>query len=170
LKRKLERVALEYIPKVNKYIATFNNLFERKIVLTTQISKDGNDSESESNEIAYTGTDTNTTSITNDSSNSENTYYLNPVTSATQNLKVDNVESTSVSRTYNDSNQLTRNTTDTESKNRIKTNNELITENKDTLLNLLGKTNTSLLEEIMNLKNIYLTALDEFEDIFMTIY
>ena len=81
----------------------------------------------------------------------DNTYYLNPVNKLTQtrdNLKVQDVDST-------------ENTS---------SNSEEVIGSKDVLQTVWGKTRANILDQIMNLKNIYTDCLEYFQRCFMGIY
>ena len=92
-------------------------------------------------------------SDTTDSTNkSKDTAYINPVTnSALDRLQVSDVNSNEGSA--NDK--------------REGSYDETITVTEDRLYSVFGKTNTQLLEEVMQLKNIYLEALDRLANLFM---
>ena len=84
-----------------------------------------------------------------ESGSGDNTYYLNPV-NTNGNLKVNDKNSNSASS----SNEYTGNKSYT----------------KDVLQSVWGKTRANLLEQIIELRNIYTEMLDYFEQIFMGCY
>lgn len=89
---------------------------------------------------------------TDSTSKSKDTAYINPVTnSALDRLQVSDVNSNEGSA--NDK--------------REGSYDETITVTEDRLYSVFGKTNTQLLEEVMQLKNIYLEALDRLANLFM---
>ncbi len=76
-----------------------------------------------------------------DNSSNDNLYYLNPVSTTGTNLKVQDK------------------TTNTE--------NRTITNTRDVLQSVWGKTRADIMEKILNLKDIYNDCLNEFETLFM---
>ena len=87
----------------------------------------------------------NSTDTTN--SSGENTYYLNPITKE-RDLKLQDVDK-------NENNVTSQNYTQG---------------HKDVLQSVWGKTRATLLEQILDLKNIYSDCLEYFESCFMGIY
>ena len=79
------------------------------------------------------------------SNDNTNTYYLNPINGNTTNLKVQDVD----------------NSKEEYSKGRIIT--------RDVLQTVWGKTRANILNQIMELENIYLECLYDFENIFMVV-
>lgn len=89
-----------------------------------------------------------------DSSENKNTYYLNPVNNRTENLKVSNVDKSEISG----SGSNTKTTANTK------------TVTKDVLQSVWGKTRADIMSKIMDLKDIYLDCLNEYEVIFMGVH
>lgn len=83
----------------------------------------------------------------------KDTSYVNPITKQSEKLTVNDVADSE----YADSETLK----DTRNENRT------ISENR--LFSVLGKTNAQLLEEVMELKNIYLEALHKLDNLFMSV-
>ena len=84
---------------------------------------------------------------TNDFSNSnQNTYYLNPANQSTENLKVQDVDKSN-------GGSYTR-----------------FEQTRDVLQSVWGKTRAKLMEEILDLKDIFNDCLAEFETIFMGLF
>ena len=75
-------------------------------------------------------------------SNNDNTYYLNPVNTTTTNLKVNDVDKTEGN----------------------------IEGSRDVLQSVWGKTRANLLEQILDLKNVYNDCLEYFQKCFMGLY
>ena len=73
----------------------------------------------------------------------KNTYYLNPVSVSTETLKVQDVE-----KNENSNSRHTERT-------------------RDVLQSVWGKTRAQLLEQIFDLKNLYMDCLNEFSTLFM---
>lgn len=120
-REKVESVLMEYVPKMTMWKDNFNSLFEFKV------------------NLQLTDNSTN-------SSNDKNTYYLNPVNSTTENLKVQDVDKSDTSTS----------------------NNRTI--NRDVLQSVWGKTRPMILQSILDLKSIYNECLNSFETIFMGVY
>lgn len=120
LREKCNELLVKYAPKMQKWLENFNDLFK----FTVKLERDD------------TGTLGN---------NNQNTYYLNPTTATTINLKVQDVDKSE--RT------ITRN---------------LHTE-RDVLQSVWGKTRADIMEKIMDLKDIFNDCLDAFEVIFSVV-
>lgn len=117
LREKCNELLVKYAPKMQKWLENFNELFK----FTVKLERD---------DTGY---------LTN---GNQNTYYLNPVTATTTNLKVQDVD---------------------KSDRRIDRN--LHTE-RDVLQSVWGKTRADIMEKIMDLKDIFNDCLDAFEVIF----
>ena len=76
-----------------------------------------------------------------DNSTNDNLYYLNPVSTTGTNLKVQDKSTNTENRT--------------------------ITNTRDVLQSVWGKTRADILEKILEIKNIYYDCLNEFESLFM---
>ena len=118
LREKCNELLVKYAPKMQKWLENFNDLFK----FTVKLERDD------------TGTLGN---------NNQNTYYLNPTTATTTNLKVQDVDKSE--RT------ITRN---------------LHTE-RDVLQSVWGKTRADIMEKILNLKDIFNDCLEEYQTIFL---
>lgn len=120
LREKMNELLVKYAPKMQKWLENFNELFK----FTVKLERD---------DTGY---------LTN---GNKNTYYLNPLTATTENLKVQDVD---------------------KSDRRIDRN--LHTE-RDVLQSVWGKTRADIMEKIMNLKDIFNDCLDAFEVIFSVV-
>lgn len=120
-REKTNELLMKYAPKMQKWLENFDDLFKFTVNLSKTQTRIGNDS-------------------------SKNTYFLNPVNSQTENLKVQDVD---------ENNSETDHT---------------ITENRDVLQSVWGKTRADIMEKILNLKDIFNDCLQEFETIFMGVY
>ena len=117
-KEKANELLVKYAPKMQKWLENFNDLFKFTVSLT----------KTESEGISRNGT---------------NKYFLNPASSSTENLKVQDVDT--------NQGQVNRN------KN----------ERRDVLQSVWGKTRADIMEKILNLKDIFNDCLQEFETIFL---
>ena len=97
-----------------------------------------------------TGTKENTRST---NGTNKDTSYVNPITKQSEKLTVQDV----ADNEYQDS----VNSNDTTSEDR--------TVSEQRLYSVFGRTNTQLLEEVMELKNIYLEALHKLDNLFMSL-
>ena len=80
------------------------------------------------------------------SDNNQNTYYLNPANANTENLKVQDVDKSDSGFEHS------------------------ITEDRDVLQSVWGKTRADIMEKILNLKDIFNDCLKEYETIFMGVF
>ena len=117
-REKSNELVVKYAPKMQKWLENFNDLFKFTVQLTN----------SESEGISRTGT---------------NKYYLNPATTTTENLKVQDVDTNNGTGSRN------------------------VTETRDVLQSVWGKTRADIMEKILNLKDIFNDCLQEFETIFL---
>ena len=120
-REKTNELLMKYAPKMQKWLENFDDLFKFTVNLSKTQTRIGNDT-------------------------SKNTYFLNPVNTQTENLKVQDVD---------ENNSETDHT---------------ITENRDVLQSVWGKTRADIMEKILNLKDIFNDCLQEFETIFMGVY
>ena len=120
-REKTNELLMKYAPKMQKWLDNFDDLFKFTVKL-------------ERNDVK------------NDSSNNQNTYYLNPVNGTTENLKVQDV----------DKNQGQR--------------SSAFHSERDVLQSVWGKTRADIMEKILNLKDIFNDCLVEYEQIFMAVY
>ena len=109
---------INYVPKIQMWLDHFNDLFKFTVKLEY------------SENLGFTN-------------NRTNTYYLNPVSVNTDDLKSQDVE------TYGDTGRKNR------------------SYNKDVLQSVWGKTRAQLLKQIFELQNIYSECLEAFSTIFM---
>lgn len=117
-REKSNELVVKYAPKMQKWLDNFNDLFKFTVQLTN----------SETEGITKNGT---------------NKYYLNPATTTTENLKVQDVDTNNgtVSRTKSGS--------------------------RDVLQSVWGKTRADIMEKILDLKDIFNDCLEEYQTIFL---
>lgn len=120
-REKTNELLMKYAPKMQKWKENFDDLFK----FTVKLERDET--------IA-------------DYDNNKNTYYLNPVSSATENLKVQDVD---------------------KSEN---TSGSSVHSERDVLQSVWGKTRADIMEKILNLKDIFNDCLSEYETIFMGVF
>ena len=120
-REKTNELLMKYVPKMQTWLDNFEDLFK----FTVKLERD--DTESVAN-------------------NNQNTYYLNPVHSNTENLKVQDVDKSSGTI--------------------YKTNHS----ERDVLQSVWGKTRAKLMEEILSLRDIFNDCLEEFEVLFMGVF
>lgn len=113
-KEKTNELIIKYKPKLDMWLAHFNDLFKFTVQLVA------------------------TENMTN---NNQNTYYLNPVSKQTENLKVSDVDKTEHSRER--------------------------TITRDVLQTVWGKTRADILNKILEVKDVFNDCLSEYETIFM---
>lgn len=113
-KEKTNELIIKYKPKLDMWKAHFNDLFKFTVQLVA---------------------------TENMSNNNQNTYYLNPVSKNTENLKVSDVDKTE--------------------------NNRERTITRDVLQTVWGKTRADILNKILEVKDVFNDCLEEFEVIFM---
>ena len=135
----LERRLDDVVLEYAPKISLFLKTFNDKLMLRTV-------------ELKRTGNNTYNTEVTrhNEGTNGD-TDYVNPITKQVENLTVRERSTTD----YKDDGNDTNNRTDT------------IDETYQQQYSIAGKSNADLLKEIMDLKNIYLGALNEFGNLFM---
>ena len=117
-KEKANELLVRFAPKMEKWLENFNDLFK----FTVQLTK------LQSEAISRNGT---------------NKYFLNPASSSTENLKVQDVDT---------------------SNGQVST---IKNETRDVLQSVWGKTRADIMEKILNLKDIFNDCLHEFETIFL---
>ena len=117
-KEKTNELIMKYKPKMDMWLAHFNDLFKFTVQLTVQDTSSSSD-------------------------NNQNTYYLNPVSKTTENLKVSDVDKS----------------------NSTGTRNRTIV--RDTLQTVWGKTRADILNKILEVKDVFNDCLAEYETIFM---
>ena len=120
-REKTNELLMKYAPKMQKWLENFDDLFKFTVKLEREDSE------------TYNG-------------NVQNTYYLNPVNSSTENLKVQDVDKTNNSH------------------------GKTIKSKRDVLQSVWGKTRADIMEKILNLKDIFNDCLSEYETIFMGIF
>ena len=120
-REKCNELLMKYAPKMQKWLENFDDLFKFTVTLKRK--------------------DTETTGTSN-----QNTYYLNPANSNTQNLKVQDVD---------------------KSDGNIE---KEINSERDVLQSVWGKTRADIMEKILNLKDIFNDCLIEFEPLFMGLF
>lgn len=113
-KEKTNELIMKYKPKMDMWLAHFNDLFKFTVQLVA---------------------------TENMQNNNQNTYYLNPVSKQTENLKVSDVDKTENSRER--------------------------TITRDVLQTVWGKTRADILNKILEVKDVFNDCLSEFETIFM---
>ena len=116
-----QKLLIKYGPKISMWLEHFNDLFKFTVKLEIQDNE-------------------------NNTNKNKNTYYLNPVTTNTENLKVQDVDKSDSE--YHRGRKIER----------------------DVLQSVWGKTRANLLQQIMELHDIYLECLYEFDVIFMGVY
>lgn len=120
-REKTQELLIKFVPKIKMWLDNFNDLFQFKVRLSL-------------------------TDTSNQTTGNQNTYYLNPTTANTQNLKVQDVAK-------NDGNT-----------------NKSRTIDRDVLQSVWGKTRPIILKQIMELTDIYNVCIKEFEVLFMGVY
>ena len=120
-REKTNELLMKYAPKMQKWLENFDDLFKFTVKLESDVRE-------------------------NNSSNNKNTYYLNPASSATENLKVQDVDTSNG------------------------TNSRGMHTERDVLQSVWGKTRADIMEKILNLKNIFNDCLAEFDTIFMGVF
>lgn len=121
-REKTNSLLMKYAPKMQKWLDNFDDLFK----FTVKLTRDD---------------------TSNTYNNNQNTYYLNPVTNASDaNLKVTDVDKSNSSRNIGFHSE------------------------RDVLQSVWGKTRADIMEKILNLKDIFNDCLFEFEEIFMVVF
>lgn len=133
---------IKYVPKIHMWLENFNKLFEFKVKLS--ISEDQK----------Y-------------SNGSQDTYYLNPVSANTEITKtvVVDEENKTTTVTYSGGKLKTE---DIAAKDDNGQKSRVI--DREVLQSVWGKTRPIILKQIMELEDIYNSAIREFETIFMGVY
>ena len=153
-REKTNELLVKYVPKMKMWLNHFNDLFKFSVqlqvrdTLTTSNNLTGSKSGQKSN-----------TKI--DNGDIQNTYYLNPVSTTTSNLKVTDVDRADKHNTITDSGS----NSETETKGETGTKNRNIT--KDVLQTVWGKTRADILNKILEVHDVFNECLFEFETIFM---
>lgn len=129
-KEKTNVLLIKYAPKMKMWLDNFNDLFKFTVQLTIQDNSEYSNS-------------------SENSGSNKNTYYLNPVSKTTTNLKVNDVDESENSDTRENSGSRERTIT------------------RDALQTVWGKTRADILEKILNVKDVFNDCLEEFETIFM---
>ena len=133
------RLIIKYVPKIKMWLDNFNDLFKFKVTLDI-----------EENQKFSNG--------------SQDTYYLNPVsatTGITKTVVVDQQNDTTTT-TFSGGNLKTEDVTTSDNNGEKKR-----TISRDVLQSVWGKTRPIILKQIMELEDIYNSAINEFETIFM---
>ncbi len=139
---KTNELLIKYVPKIQMWLDNFNDLFKFKVTLDISENQ-------------------------NFSNGRQNTYYLNPVTAATgitKTVVVDENNKTTTT-TYTGGNLKTEDVAtsdDNGQKSRVI--------QRDVLQSVWGKTRPIILKQIMELEDIYNTAIKEYEKIFMGVF
>lgn len=120
-REKTNELLMKYAPKMQKWLENFDDLFK----FTVKLERD---------------------ETRNLSNNNQNTYYLNPITATTTDLKVQDVD---------------------KSENQ---HAEAFHSERDVLQSVWGKTRADIMEKILNLKDIFNDCLSEYEQIFMGLF
>ena len=120
-REKTNELLMKYAPKMQKWLDNFDDLFK----FTVKLELDTRE---------------------NSSSNNKNTYYLNPVSSNTENLKVQDVDKSESGDSRG------------------------IHSERDVLQSVWGKTRADIMEKILNLKDIFNDCLNEYDVIFMGVF
>ena len=160
-KERANELLIKYKYKIDIWAENFDKLFDFKITLNITknktIEKDG------TNVLAQTGSEGNTRTLNTETNN---TYYLNPITRQTANLKVQDADKVADTGTIGDS--KTVNLTDTNTVDLTDTHRE------NNVLEVpqavWGKTRPYIMQQIMELHDIYIECLNDFEDLFMGVY
>ena len=136
------RLLIKYVPKIQMWLDNFTELFKFKVNLTTEEN------------VGY-------------SNGTQDTYYLNPVTANTgiQKTVVVDEENKTTTTTYSGGNLKTAEVAGSDSNGQ---RTRIL--NRDVLQSVWGKTRPIILKQIMELEDIYNTAIKEYETIFMGIY
>ena len=120
-REKTNELLMKYAPKMQKWLENFDDLFK----FTVKLERD---------------------ETRNLSDNNQNTYYLNPITGTTTNLKVQDVDKSENQKA------------------------EAFHSERDVLQSVWGKTRADIMEKILNLKDIFNDCLAEYEQIFMGVF
>lgn len=138
-REKTSELLIKYLPKIEMWLEHFNSLFEFKVELELEDEE-------------------------NNSTGSQNTYYLNPVNATTgvQKTIVQNPTTGETTTTFTGGNLKVQ---DLDTSDTARAKNRKV--KREVLQSVWGKTRPIILEQIMNLKNIYTDCLKEFEVIFM---
>ena len=128
-RERANELLVKYVPKIKMWIDNFNDLFKFTVRLQLTENKSNSDSSSNSN---------------------TNRYYLNPVSTNTENLKVQDVDTSNGANSSSGS--MSRGMS------------------RDVLQTVWGKTRAMILQQIFDLQSVYLECLYEFEVIFMGLY
>ena len=141
-REKTNELLIKYVPKITMWLENFNKLFEFKVRLSTEENQ-------------------------NYSNGSQDTYYLNPVTAntgITKTVVVDEQNKTTTT-TFSGGNLKTENVGTTDNNGQRKR-----TLDRDVLQSVWGKTRPIILKQIMDLEDIYNSAIKEYNTIFMGVY
>lgn len=130
---------IKYLPKIEMWLDNFNSLFEFKVELELEDKE-------------------------NNSTGSQNTYYLNPVNATTgvQKTTIQNPTTGETTTTFTGGNLKVQ---DLDTSDTARAKNRKV--KREVLQSVWGKTRPIILEQIMDLKNIYTDCLREYEKIFM---
>ena len=141
-KEHTQRLLIKYVPKIKMWIDNFKDLFK----FTVKLDLDWDEKYS---------------------NGSQNTYYLNPITANTgvQKTVVVDEENKTTTTTFSGGNLKTQDV-DTNDNNGQKSRKI----SRDVLQSVWGKTRPMILESIMELKDIYIDCLGEYETIFMGVF
>lgn len=142
IEEKLNESLIEYAPKINLYVSNFAKLMDRKLTLT--------ESHTDERVLDRTVADT-------EAGDETKSNYLNPIAQAV---------GTGSDKTITRENVLRDNSNNRDEDSTYTVNFEGTKEQAY----ILFKSNPELLEKALEIKNIYLEALNSFETCFMGIY
>ena len=142
IEEKLNESLIEYAPKINLYISNFTKLMDRKLTLT--------ESHTDERVLDRTVADT-------EAGDETKSNYLNPIAQAV---------GTGSDKTITRENVLRDNSNNRDEDSTYTVNFEGTKEQAY----ILFKSNPELLEKALEIKNIYLEALNSFDTCFMGIY
>ena len=142
IEEKLNESLIEYAPKINLYVSNFAKLMDRKLTLT--------ESHTDERVLDRTVADT-------EAGDETKSNYLNPIAQAV---------GTGSDKTITRENVLRDNSNNRDEDSTYTVNFEGTKEQAY----ILFKSNPELLEKALEIKNIYLEALNSFEPCFMGIY
>ena len=141
-REKTNELLIKYVPKITMWLNNFNDLFKFTVKLSTEENQ-------------------------NYSSGAQDTYYLNPVTASTgitKTVVVDEQNKTTTT-TFSGGNLKTEDVSTRDNSGQRKR-----TLDRDVLQSVWGKTRPIILKQIMDLEDIYNSAIKEYNTIFMGVY
>ena len=172
-REKTNELLVKYVPKIKMWIDNFNDLFKFTVKLELEENKENSENESENiSELGQISSAKQKAKTTRTTDTNTNKYYLNPVSSSTENLKVQDVDKSDSENniTDNDTENNTENTSNSKANQKAKTGQVERTMSRDVLQTVWGKTRAMILQQIFDLQSVYLECLYEFEEIFMGLY